>query len=57
MIKMPETVQCFPVSMVQIQKNEYLPQRVFYVGQNPQPINFQQAPNLLNSRYQSPYEY
>ena len=48
---MTQVTQHFPVSMVQIEKNEYLPQNIYYVAQNPQPINFQKAPNISHQKY------
>lgn len=47
-MKTVQTVQKIPVSIVKNEKNESLAQKVYYIGQNPQPVHFQQAPNILH---------
>lgn len=54
---MTQVTQHFPVSMVQIEKNEYLPQNIYFVAQNPQPINFQKAPSISHQKYHPSKEY
>lgn len=48
---MTQVTQHFPVSMVQIEKNEYLPQNIYYVVKSPQPINFQKASSISHQKY------
>lgn len=54
---MTQVTQHFPVSVVQIEKNEYLPKNIYFVAQNPQPINFQKAPSISHQKYHPSKEY